>query len=83
MAQRSRSLRTKAEAEPEVQHIDPAESTGNWPKGGFRVVAFNQRQAIGYKSIKDQSLGDKASRGLDTSPEVKFLGGGDRQEPEH
>lgn len=43
------STRAKAEAEPQVQCVDPAESTENWPKQGFQTFGFKQLQAVGYE----------------------------------
>lgn len=49
-------MRAKAEAEPEVQGVDPAEITGNWPQWGFQVV--------GCRRIKDQHLGSTRGQGI-------------------
>ena len=55
-------------AEPQVQHVDPAENTGNWPKSGSQATSGSWLWVS--RTNTWEALGNRASGSLDVRPEA-------------
>ena len=55
-------------AELQVQHVDPAENTGNWPKSGSQATSGSWLWVS--RTNTWEALGNRASGSLDVRPEA-------------